>query len=97
VTPEEVIERYRGQLSAGTLANWRVKRIGPDYIKIGKAVLYPLSALEAWDAQNRVAGRRLKGRERQAAQEAAASSEPLPLPAPSRSPEPAMTGAAAGG
>ena len=85
LTAEEVVDRYRGQLTAGTLANWRVRRIGPDYVKIGKAVLYPLVALEAWDAQNRITCRRLKGHERDAAL-AASSAAPaqLPLPFPSR-------------
>jgi hypothetical protein len=29
LTLEEVVERYRGQLSEGTLRNWRSMRIGP--------------------------------------------------------------------
>jgi hypothetical protein len=87
LTAEEVVERYRGQLSIGTLANWRVKRIGPDFVKIGKAVLYPLGSLEAWDAQNRVACRRLKGHERAAALEAfRRPPEARPPPSPSCSP-----------
>jgi hypothetical protein len=36
LTLEEVVERYRGQVSAGTLRNWRSMRIGPSFIKIGK-------------------------------------------------------------
>ncbi|MGR9281386.1 helix-turn-helix domain-containing protein [Rhizobium johnstonii] len=54
LTPEEVAERYRGAISAGTLRNWRVMRIGPSYVKLGKAVLYPLEELEAWDQKNKV-------------------------------------------
>jgi hypothetical protein len=54
LTAEEVSERYRGEISVGTLANWRAARIGPTYIKIGKAVLYPLDALDEWDKQNLV-------------------------------------------
>jgi hypothetical protein len=41
LTVEEVVERYRGKVSEGTLANWRALRIGPSYIKIGKVPLYP--------------------------------------------------------
>lgn len=52
LTPNEVSERYRGEVSAGTLRNWRALRIGPSYLKVGKSVLYPLSALEAWDRAN---------------------------------------------
>ncbi|MBA8910243.1 hypothetical protein HNQ95_006056 [Aminobacter ciceronei] len=41
LTPEEVSARYRGGISVGTLRNWRAMRIGPSFVKIGKAVLYP--------------------------------------------------------
>jgi hypothetical protein len=54
LTPEEVVARYRDELSLGTLRNWRSLRIGPNFVKIGKAVLYPRDALEAWDRQNTV-------------------------------------------
>ena len=80
LTADEVVDRYRGQLTARTLANWRMKRIGPDFVKIGKAVLYPLSALEAWDAQNRVTCRRLKGHGRDAALAASGAAPPTRLP-----------------
>lgn len=35
LTLKEVVERYRNQVSEGTLRNWRSKRIGPSFIKIG--------------------------------------------------------------
>lgn len=54
LTPEEVAERYWGGISVGTLRNWRAMRLGPSYVKIGKAVLYPIDDLDAWDEQNRV-------------------------------------------
>lgn len=54
LTPEEVTERYRGGISVGTLRNWRAMKIGPSFVKIGKAVLYPIEELEAWDERNRV-------------------------------------------
>lgn len=54
LTPEEVTERYRGGVSVGTLRNWRAMKIGPSFVKIGKAVLYPIEELEAWDERNRV-------------------------------------------
>ena len=57
LTAEEVSERYRGSVSVGTLRNWRAMRIGPPFIKIGKAVLYPIDQLEAWDRKNLVACR----------------------------------------
>jgi hypothetical protein len=43
LTAEEVSERYRGSVSVGTLRNWRAMKIGPPFIKIGKAVLYPIN------------------------------------------------------
>jgi hypothetical protein len=60
LTAEEVLERYRSSISAGTLRNWRVMRIGPTFIKIGKAVLYPIDELEAWDQKNKVTCRASK-------------------------------------
>ncbi len=54
LTAEEVSERYRGEISVGTLRNWRSMRVGPTFIKIGKAVLYPIDDLEAWDQKNMV-------------------------------------------
>lgn len=60
LTAEEVSERYRGGVSVGTLRNWRTMKIGPSFVKIGKAVLYPIDELEAWDEKNRVACRASK-------------------------------------
>ncbi len=54
LTPEEVAERYRGGVSVGTLRNWRAQRVGPSFIKIGKAILYPTTELDAWDEKNKV-------------------------------------------
>ena len=57
LTAEEVSERYRGAVSVGTLRNWRAIRVGPPFVKIGKAVLYPADELDAWDTRNMVSGR----------------------------------------
>lgn len=54
LTPEEVSERYRGEVTVGTLRNWRAMKVGPTFVKIGKAVLYPLDQLDAWDEKNLV-------------------------------------------
>ena len=54
LTADEVSERYRGEISVGTLRNWRAMRIGPPFIKIGKAILYPVDELDAWDQKNLV-------------------------------------------
>ncbi|MGC2776649.1 MAG: helix-turn-helix domain-containing protein [Bradyrhizobium sp.] len=54
LTAEEVSERYRGVVSVGTLRNWRALRVGPAFVKIGKAVLYPIGELDVWDERNMV-------------------------------------------
>ena len=54
LTLEEVVERYRRQVNERTLRNWRSMRIGPSFIKIGKAILYPLEELDRWDRRNLV-------------------------------------------
>jgi hypothetical protein len=60
LTAEEVSERYRASVSVGTPPTWRAMKIGPPFIKIGKAVLYPIDQLEAWDKKNLVACRTSK-------------------------------------
>ena len=54
LTAEEVSQRYRGEISVGTLRNWRAIRVGPPFVKIGKAVLYPIQELRDWDRKNLV-------------------------------------------
>ncbi len=70
LTPEEVSERYRGSISVGTLRNWRAMRIGPTFVKIGKAVLYPTIELDAWDQKNMVTCRASRRRSMDAGEEA---------------------------
>ena len=60
LTPEEVAERYRGGISVGTLRNWRAMRLGPSFVKVGKAVLYPVDELDDWDEKNKVRCRAFK-------------------------------------
>lgn len=57
LTVDEVAQRYRGEISIGTLRNWRAMRVGPAFVKIGKAVLYPVDELDAWDEKNLVSCR----------------------------------------
>jgi hypothetical protein len=54
LTPDEVVTRYRREISIGTLRNWRAMRIGLGYVKIGKAVLYPVEELDVWERKNMV-------------------------------------------
>jgi hypothetical protein len=48
LTLNEVIERYRGQISEGTWRNWRSMRVGPSFLKSEK----PFSTL----ARNSIGG-----------------------------------------
>ena len=54
LTAAQVVERWDGAVSAGTLANWRTAGKGPAYQKFGNRVRYPIAHLEAWEAQNMV-------------------------------------------
>jgi hypothetical protein len=38
-----------GQISNGTLHSWHSMSAGPSFLKIGKAVFYPLEELDRWD------------------------------------------------
>jgi hypothetical protein len=58
LTIDEVIERYRGQISEGTFRNWRSLRVGPSFIMIGRVPLYPIEELDRWDQSNLVVCRR---------------------------------------
>lgn len=54
LTTEEVSERYRDEITVGTLRNWCAMRIDPAVAKIGKAVIYPMREFEAWNQENSV-------------------------------------------
>ena len=46
----ELVARWRGQVRPSTLASWRTKGIGPRYLKLGGRVLYPVIAVEEFEA-----------------------------------------------
>jgi len=56
LTEQEVAARWRGVVSPGTLRNWRSQGRGPLFVKIGRAVLYPVSGLEAWEGRRTARG-----------------------------------------
>lgn len=43
----------RWEMSAGTIANWRVRGIGPTFTRVGGAVRYALADIEAHEAAGR--------------------------------------------
>lgn len=56
LSPAELVDRWRGQIAEHTLANWRSEGRGPDYMRIGGRVLYPMAAVEAWEESNKKGG-----------------------------------------
>lgn len=53
LTPKQLAERWPG-VTPQRLAQWRYLRFGPSYIKAGKFVFYPLSAVLAYERENTV-------------------------------------------
>lgn len=53
LTADEVSARYGQSVTPATLANWRFKKTGPVFVKIGGRVLYPLTDLLKWEATQR--------------------------------------------
>lgn len=49
LTEEEIVTRYRGAISLGTLKNWRHRKIGPPWVRVGRTALYPHGPLLAWE------------------------------------------------
>ena len=52
LTPGDLVSRWGGAIGRGTLANWRAQGRGPDFVKLGGRVLYPLERVEAFEAQS---------------------------------------------
>lgn len=52
LTPAQLILRWDGAVTTGTLANWRSKGEGPAYSKFGSRVRYPIAKIIAWEEKN---------------------------------------------
>ena len=55
LTPDQIRDRYGGAITVRTVARWRFRNSkfrGPLFIKAGTRVLYPLSQLLQWEADN---------------------------------------------
>lgn len=48
-TADELVKRWRGNVTVGTLANWRSQGAGPRFTKIGNTVLYARADIEAYE------------------------------------------------
>jgi hypothetical protein len=49
LTPDELVERWKGAVSVRTLDQWRYLGKGPSSIKIGNKVRYKLADVVAWE------------------------------------------------
>jgi predicted DNA-binding transcriptional regulator AlpA len=49
LTPEDLARQW--QVSVGTIANWRTKKTGPEFIRIGGLVRYHPEAVAEWLAK----------------------------------------------
>lgn len=58
ITPQQLAERWN--MSIGTLTNWRVKKQGPTYMKLGEGrackVMYRMADVEAFEELHIVKG-----------------------------------------
>ena len=55
LTPEDVVKVYPALTkSEGVLANWRNKKVGPRYFKVGRKVVYRPEDIEAFLFRNPV-------------------------------------------
>jgi hypothetical protein len=52
ITPDEVEALYG--IPSGTLAQWRLRKVGPDYYKVGRSVKYRVEELEEFFNKGRV-------------------------------------------
>jgi hypothetical protein len=53
LSPLQLSERYDGQISKQTLANWRsTGDNGPTYLRAGNVIMYKLSQILAWEGRN---------------------------------------------
>jgi hypothetical protein len=53
LTPADLVKRWGNAVCVGTLSNWRVQGRGPDYVKVGTRVAYPLDKVQSYERKNR--------------------------------------------
>ena len=54
LTVDDVVKRWGGVVTRGTLANWRCKRVGPPFVKLRARVVYPVDGLRDWEIANQM-------------------------------------------
>jgi hypothetical protein len=53
LTPYQLHKRWGGAISPKTLANWRVKGMGPRWVKIGGRIVYPMSCVLEFESRDK--------------------------------------------
>jgi hypothetical protein len=51
-TAAQLVQRWNGVVTTGTLANWRSKHVGPAFVKLRGRILYPADKVCEWEATN---------------------------------------------
>lgn len=54
LTPQELVQRWNGAVTTGTLANWRNQGKGPDYMKFGSRVRYSIISVVEYEKANMI-------------------------------------------
>lgn len=50
LTPSQLVTRWNGAVTTGTLSNWRSQQRGPTFVKFGRSVRYPIAAVMEYEA-----------------------------------------------
>ena len=54
LTPHQLSDRWGNRINVRTLANWRTQGTGPQYVKVGGAIMYRVVDVEAYENRNTV-------------------------------------------
>jgi hypothetical protein len=52
LTVDQLVARWKAQVTSATLATWRSRGSGPKFVKVGGRVLYRLADVTAYESKN---------------------------------------------
>ncbi len=52
LTVDQLVARWKAQVTSSTLATWRSRGNGPRFVKVGGRVLYRLADVIAYESKN---------------------------------------------
>lgn len=58
LTPSELSQRWRNEVSLKTLAQWRSRGFGPKFLKLGASIVYPIAEVILWETARLKSGTR---------------------------------------